>query len=68
MEQNIMATSEARKRANVKYDKANTKMFAIKLNKKTDADLFAFLEGGNVQTKIKFALREYLKNNKTGEV
>ena len=65
MEKKKMAVTEAQKRAYTKYDKANTKMFGIKLNKNTDADLIAFLEGGNVQTKIKLALREYLKNTDT---
>lgn len=64
-----MAVTEAQKRAYTKYDKENTKMFGVKLNKKTDADIIAFLEGGSVQTKIKLALREYIENHKKeGEV
>ena len=39
-----MKTSEAQKRAVAKYDATNTKSFLLKLNKKTDADIIAFLE------------------------
>lgn len=38
-----MAT-EAQKRANAKYDAANTTKFLIKLNNKTDADIIAVLQ------------------------
>lgn len=37
-------TSDAQKRAVAKYDAENTKSFLLKLNKKTDADIIAFLE------------------------
>ena len=37
-------TSDAQKRAVAKYDAANTKSHLLKLNKKTDADIIAFLE------------------------
>ena len=50
-----MKTSEAQKRAVAKYDAVNTKSFLLKLNKKTDADIIAFLE----QQPNKLA---YLKN------
>lgn len=36
--------SEAQKRAQAKYDAANTVSFRFKLNKKTDADILARLE------------------------
>ncbi len=39
-----MAVSEARKRANAKYDKANTKSVQLKLNLKTDADIIEKLD------------------------
>ena len=52
-----MAT-EAQKRANAKYDKAHTRQVSLKLNKKTDADIFAKLESvGNVQGYIKSLIR-----------
>ena len=37
-------TSEAQKRAVAKYDAANTKSHLLKLNRKTDADIIAFLD------------------------
>ena len=43
------------------YDEANTKFYGLKLNKKTDADLIAFLdESGNIQGTIKEALRRMM--------
>lgn len=51
------------------YDKANTKGLYIKLNKKTDADIIAYLETvGNKQGLIKSLIREsydfkYITNN-----
>ena len=37
-------TSDAQIKAVAKYDAANTKSFLLKLNRKTDADIIAFLE------------------------
>lgn len=37
-------TSDAQIKAIAKYDAANTKSFLLKLNRKTDADIIAFLE------------------------
>lgn len=37
-------TSDAQKRAVAKYDRENTKSYLLKLNRKTDADIIAFLE------------------------
>ena len=54
-------TTEAKKRANAKYDKANTKQIALKLNTKTDADILQHLETkDNVQGYIKELIREDL--------
>jgi hypothetical protein len=51
-------TTEAQKRASNRYDRANTKAVALKLNKKTDADILAKLEEvGNVQGYIKQLIR-----------
>lgn len=52
-------TTEAKKRANAKYDAANTKQIALKLNIKTDADILQRLkETGNAQGYIKRLIRE----------
>ena len=56
-----MAT-EAQRRAVAKYDAKNTKTFAIKLNRKTDADLVAKLESvGSVQGYLKELIRKDIK-------
>ena len=56
--------TEAQKRASAKYDKANTRVFTIKLNYKTDADLISRLEScKNIQGYIKDVLvKDMLKN------
>ena len=46
------------------WDKENTVMTTVKLQKNTDADILRFLEGKQKQTVIKLALREYMKNHK----
>lgn len=57
-----MAT-EAQLRAQKKYDKANTKTYLLKLNKKTDADIINKLETvENRQGYIKELIRDDLKN------
>lgn len=56
-----MAT-EAQLKAGYKYDKANTKQFHLKLNKRTDKDVIERLLGtGNVQGYIKGLIREDLE-------
>ena len=56
-----MAT-EAQRRAVAKYDAKNTKTYAIKLNRKTDADLITKLESvGSVQGYIKELIRKDIK-------
>lgn len=53
-----MAT-EAQLRAQAKYDRANTKQVALKLNRTTDSDILAHLRTvGNVQGYIKRLIRE----------
>ena len=53
--------TEAKRKASAKYDKNNTKIFAIKLNKNTDADLINLLESqDNIQGYIKECLRRDL--------
>lgn len=51
-----MPDSEAKK----KWIKDNTVFIGLKLQKKTDADILAFLDGKPKQTTIKTALREYI--------
>ena len=46
------------------WDKENTVMPTVKLQKNTDADILQFLEGKQKQTIIKIALREYMENHK----
>lgn len=55
-------TSEAQKRASAKYDAKNTRMYAIKMNRVTDADILAKLEAvGNVQGHIKELIRKDMR-------
>lgn len=54
-------TSKAQIKAQVKYDKANTKGIYLKLNRSTDADIIEKLEQiGNVQGYIKDLIRKDL--------
>lgn len=51
-------TSEAHKRANVKYDAAHTKQVKLKLNLRSDQDILERLaEVGNIQGYIKSLIR-----------
>lgn len=54
-----MAESEAHK----KWTKENTVFIGLKLQKSTDADILAFLDGKPNQPTIKKALREYIANH-----
>ena len=55
-------TSEAQKRAIEKYQKLNIRRVVLKLNKNTDQDIIAWLEGlKSVQGEVKKAIREYMK-------
>jgi hypothetical protein len=52
-------TSEAQKRAVLKYDAANTKQIHLKLNLQTDADILARLqEVDSIQGYIKRLIRD----------
>ena len=52
-------TTEAKRKANAKYDKKNTKQLILKLNLKTDADILAHLEAqDNKQGYIKELIRK----------
>ena len=51
--------TDAKRRANQKYDAANTKQLKLKLNLKTDADILEHLaKQDNVQGYIKNLIRE----------
>ena len=57
-----MTVSEAQKRAQAKYDKANTKQVIMKLNKITDADILGVLDQTpNVQGYIKQLIRDDIR-------
>lgn len=46
------------------WQKENTVVIAMRLQKTTDADILSFLEGKVKQAVIKDALREYIANHK----
>lgn len=55
-------TTEAQKRAQAKYDAANTKQIKLKLNLKEDADILAKLDSvSNKQGYIKDLIRADIK-------
>lgn len=60
-----MAT-EARLKANAKYDAAHTKMYCMKLNLKHDKDVIDKLKSvGNIQGYIKDLIRADIAKDKT---
>lgn len=55
-------TTEANKRASKKYDQKYTKMISVKLNKRTDADIFQHINTvDNKQSYIKDLIRRDIK-------
>lgn len=55
-------TTQAQKRAQEKYDRANTVQIHLKLNINTDADIIEALRGaGNTQGYIKELIRSSIK-------
>ena len=59
-----MPTSEAQKRAVLRYDAANTKQLHLKLNLTTDADIIRRLEKvGQIQGYIKALIRADIEKN-----
>ena len=46
------------------WQKENTVVITMRLQKSTDEDLLSYLEGKSKQTVIKAALREYIENHK----
>lgn len=60
-------TSEAKMKANAKYDATHTKMICLKLNLGTDADILERLaEVPAMQTYIKELIREDIGRKKVG--
>lgn len=58
-------TTEAQKRATVKYDMAHTRQIKLKLNLKTDADIIEKLDSvPAVQTYIKELIRKDIGGRK----
>ena len=54
-------SSDAKIRAAAKYDKNNTRLIQLKLNKKTDADILDYLDGlNNKQGFIKQLIRDHM--------
>ena len=56
---NEVKTTPAKRKANAKYDKNNTKVISLKLNKNTDQDILDYLDSvDNTQGFIKQLLRQ----------
>lgn len=54
--------SDAKRKTNMDYDRKNTKLVGMKLNRNTDADILNFLEKqGNIQGYLKRLIREDIK-------
>ena len=59
-------STDAQIKAAAKYDKNNTKLIQLKLNKKTDADILDYLDGlDNRQGFIKELIRKHMKGTET---
>ena len=59
-------STEAQKRAVLKYDSVNTTQLHFKLNNKTDADILAWLGSlDNVQGYIKRLIRDDIDRNRS---
>ena len=59
-----MPVSEAQKRATAKWQKENTVIITVRLQKSTDKDILNYLQDKAKATTIKAALREYMENHK----
>ena len=58
-----MTLTPAQRKAQAKWQKKATVMIGMRLQRSTDADIIAYLDGESKQTIIKLALREYMKNH-----
>lgn len=55
---------DAQYRAAEKYRKENIRRIVLSLNRNTDQDIIAYLDGvGNIQGEIKAILREHIKRH-----
>ena len=55
-----MKTTNAQIRATMKYEKENIRRYVVKLNKKTEGDMIAYLEGKQAQTAFKNGLKSIM--------
>ncbi len=53
--------------AQKKYDKRNTRFVGLKLNKRTDSDILAAIDGKSTQTELKRLIRQGIKAEHTAE-
>ena len=58
-----MKATEAQKRAIDRYQNENIRKYVVKLNRKTEGDMIAYLEGKQAQTTFKSALKEYMEKH-----
>lgn len=59
-----MAYTKASQRATQKYEKANVRRYVLKVNKNTEGDIIAFLDGlKSFNGEIKRMIREEMKRN-----
>lgn len=58
-------TSDAQKRAVLKYDAEHTRQYHLKLNTGTDADIIEFLSDKNIQGYIKQLIRDDMNRKKS---
>ena len=60
-----MILTDAKRKTNMDYDRKNTKLIGMKLNRNTDADILAFLEKHeNIQGYLKKLIREDMKKGR----
>ena len=56
-------TSKKQSQAKADWMKENSKMYGIRVMKKSEADLWDYLQGKQAATVFKAALREYIANH-----
>lgn len=60
-----LKTSEARRRANRKYEKANMKLYSFRLSKNVDGDMIEYLDSVDNRTgTIKAAIRKQMQSER----
>ena len=58
-----MKATPAQIRAIDRYQNENIRKYVVKLNRKTEGDMIAYLEGKRAQTMFKMALKEYMEKH-----